>query len=194
LIRTLVIFLLCVWHFGSFAAVTITFSQVGSNVQAVATGILNLTGLSNNAPGAPNARVRAAGTGANVVIGPISSSSADGYTPITGPNDIGTSTSSINADLGSGGPFGINMATPSRLLVPQGFSGGSVSATSTWSNSTMVGLGLSPGTYVYTWPGDSLTIIIPTPNAIPTLDDWAKLLMALMMFLTWFWHHRKNSL
>lgn len=58
----------------------------------------------------------------------------------------------------------------------------------------MVGLGLSPGTYVYTWPGDSLTNIIPTPNAIPTLDDWAKLLMALMMFLTWFWYHRKNSL
>ena len=37
------------------------------------------------------------------------------------------------------------------LIVPQGFTGGAVTASSTWSNTTIDGLGLSPGTYTYTW-------------------------------------------
>ncbi len=170
-------------------AATITFSQIGSNVQATMTGSLDLTGLTNNVAGTPNGRVRGAGPGANVIIGSVVSASADGYTTITGPTTIGTSTTTIDADMGSGGPFGINMAPPSRLLVPQGFvTGGTVSATSTWSNNTVYGLGLTPGSYTYTWPGDTLTINVPAPASIPTLSEWAKIMMVFLMIVTVGWH------
>jgi hypothetical protein len=143
---------------------------------------LDLTGLANTSPQNPAARVRGAGPGANVIIGFSAVTPADGYTTISGPSVIGDSTITIDADIGNGGPFGINMSA-SRLLVPQGFTGGAVSATATWSNNSIDGLGLFPGTYIYTWPGDSLTINIERPASIPTLDEWALIFMASLMGL-----------
>jgi hypothetical protein len=175
----------------SYAASVITIRQVGSSVQAVATGSLDLTALANTGPQNPGARVRGAGLGANVIIGFTADTPADGYTTISGPSVIGDSTITIGADIGSGGPFGINMSA-NRLLVPQGFTGGAVSANATWSNNSIEGLGLFPGTYIYTWPGDSLTINIERPAPLPTLDEWAMILMAGLMGVFAFMRLRKS--
>jgi len=56
--------LLLLWASNGHAAATITFSQVGNDVQATVTGTLNLTGLSLVAQTEPYARVRGGGTGA----------------------------------------------------------------------------------------------------------------------------------
>jgi hypothetical protein len=74
----------------SYAATTITIRQVGSSVQAVATGSLDLTGLANTSLQNPGARVRGAGPGANVIIGFVADTPADGYTSISGPSVIGS--------------------------------------------------------------------------------------------------------
>jgi hypothetical protein len=176
----------------SYAATTITIRQVGSSVQAVATGSLDLTGLANTSLQNPGARVRGAGPGANVIIGFVADTPSDGYTSISGPSVIGSLGNLIYADIGSGGPFGINMHL-SRLLVPQGFTGGAVSANATWSNNSIEGLGLFPGTYIYTWPGDSLTINIERPAPIPTLGEWAMILMASLMGMFAFIRMRKAN-
>jgi hypothetical protein len=74
-----------------------------------------------------------------------------------------------------------------RLIVPNGFvSGNAVSRYATWNGATVSSLGLTSGTYVYTWAGDSLTVIIPgssvcQPTAIPTLSEWMLLTLALMV-------------
>jgi len=173
--RTLVAFFLVGWHFEAQAAATITFSQVGNDVQASLTGTLSLAGLTADGAGiTPNARVRGGGLGANVVLGPSTNTAATSYSPISGPQSIGCSTSNIDASSGSAGPngpFGINMSG-NRLLVPVGFvSGSNVTASATWTGATISSLGLTSGTYVYTWGLESLTIIIPGPSGcIPTLS------------------------
>ena len=167
--------LLVGWHFEAQAAATITFSQVGNDVQATISGFLDLTGI--NPDGAlltGTSKVRGAGLGANVVIGESGSNSPTSYIAISGPQTIGCSTSTINASSAStdpNGPFGINMSS-NRLIVPNGFgSGNAFSASSTWNGATISSLGLKSGTYHYTWPRDSLTIIIPGPSGcIPTLS------------------------
>ena len=171
--RALLACFLIGWHFETQAAATITFSQVGSDVQATISGSFDLTGLNAPVtPGTPNARVRAGGSGANVVIGPTAGARTKSYIPITGPitgpTYIGCSTDSIDASLGTATPsgmFGINMATPARLLVPENYqTGDNVSASATWTGASISSLGLIEGTYQYTWAGDSLTIIIPGPS------------------------------
>ena len=167
--------LLVGWHFEAQAAATITFSQVGNDVQATISGSFDLTGLIAGNPSTPNARVRGGGSGANVVIGPAGGASTKFYSTITGPTYIGCSEDTIAASSGTANPsgmFGINMAAPARLLVPQDYiSGANVSASATWTGATISSLGLKSGTYNYTWLGDRLTIIIPGPSGcIPTLS------------------------
>ena len=173
--RILVGCLLVGWHFETQAAATITFSQVGNDVQATISGYFDLTGLIAGTTTTPNARVRGGGAGANVVIGPAGGASTKFYSTITGPTYIGCSEDTIAASSGTANPsgmFGINMAAPARLLVPQNYiSGANVSASATWNGATISSLGLKSGTYVYSWLGDSLTIIIPGPSGcIPTLS------------------------
>ena len=204
--RTLVAFFLVGWHFEAQAAATITFSQVGNDVQASLTGTLSLAGLTADGAGiTPNARVRGGGLGANVVLGPSTNTAATSYSPISGPQSIGCSTSNIDASSGSAGPngpFGINMSG-NRLIVPVGFvSGSNVTASATWTRATISSLGLTSGTYVYRWGLESLTIIIPGPSGciptpspapIPTLSEWAEIMMMFLMILTVGWHFRKHQ-
>jgi IPTL-CTERM motif len=182
------------------SAATITFSQVGNDVQATLTGTLNLTGLIADGAGiTPNARVRGGGLGANVILGPSTSTAATSYSVISGPQSIGCSSDTIDASSGSAGPngpFGINMSGR-RLVVRNGFvSGNNVSASATWNGATIGSLDLISGTYVYTWDGDSLTIIIPGPGgcqsvaAIPTLSEWSLLMLGLMVMTVIGWHLR----
>jgi hypothetical protein len=203
--RTLVACFLVGWHFETQAAATITFSQVGNDVQATIGGSLDLTGLIAGTTTTPNARVRGGGSGANVVIGPAAGASTKFYSTITGPTYIGCSTDTIDASSGIANPsgmFGINMAAPARLLVPQNYnSGGNVSASSTWNGATISSLGLTSGTYVFTWGVDTLTIIIPsggascvTAQAVPSLSEWKQLMLGLMVMTVIGWHfHRERN-
>jgi len=202
--RTLVACFLFGYHFETQAAATITFSQVGNDVQASLTGTLSLAGVTADGGGiTPNARVRGGGLGANVVLGPPTNTAATSYSPISGPQSIGCSTNTIDASSGSAGPngpFGINMSG-NRLIVPVGFvSGSNVSASATWTGASISSLGLTSGTYVYTWGVESLTIIIPGPGgcqsatAIPTLSVRTVWMLGLMVMMLIGWHfHRERS-
>lgn len=201
--RTLIALLLIGWNFKADAAATISFSQVGNNVEATLTGTLSLAGLSVDPSGiSPNARVRAGGIGANVILGPTASTVATGYINISGPVTIGCSTENISASSGSSGPngpFGINMSG-NKLIVPVGFvSGSAVSASATWSGASISSLGLIAGSYIYSWGGDSLTIIVSGPSgcqsgsAVPTLSEWMQFILALLVMAVISWHfHVEN--
>jgi hypothetical protein len=198
--RTLLACFMVGCHFETQAAATITFSQVGNDVQASLTGTLSLAGVTADGAGiTPNARVRGGGLGANVALGPSASTAATSYSLISGPQAIGCSTNTIDASSGSAGPngpFGINMSG-NRLIVPVGFvSGSNVTASATWAGATISSLGLTSGTYVYTWGVESLTIIIPSGGAscVPTLSVWSQLVLALMAITLFGWHfHRERS-
>lgn len=74
--------------------------------------------------------------------------------------------------LGTGPRLGIldnpdDQADPA-VVVPAGYvSGTALSSTSTFSGQTFASLGLIPGSYVWTWSGDSVTLnIVPVPAAV----------------------------
>jgi len=155
------------------AEATITFSQVGNDVQATISGRLDVTTAGPSQPYSFFGKVR--GAPANVVIGQVIAPSTrpiDSYS-VSGPTNIGTSTNNIFATSGSGTAdelFGVNMTQPARLIVPSNFTSGVVSASSTWAGQSIASLGLTPGTYTFTWTGDTLRIIIPASAPTATTN------------------------
>ena len=129
-------------------AYSVTLEQVGSDVVATGSGPLDLTGLT--------LVVTYASLPAQIfpVLGQIvtgSGSATDGYQgSISGPTSFGGVFFTF-ASSGSGDSVGIFRDT-STLLVPSGYvSGTALSDSATYNNATFASLGVTPGTYVWTW-------------------------------------------
>lgn len=152
----------------------ITLQEQGSDVVASGSGMIDLTGLTF--------QFTSAGGGAS--LGPsdafiatgsqASSVPVDGYTGFAGPTSFGPATGFISADATSGDSVDM-IGNPSfygipMLFVPSGYvSDSSLSGTATFSNSTFASLGVTFGTYVWTWgtaPDQSYTLIIGIPNSV----------------------------
>ena len=126
------------------AGYIVTLQQVGPNVVATGTGAINLTGLSFFNPGS-------VGT-ASVwpVTGRISMSSgnADTYIGFTGPSSFGGGDVAL-ANFFSGDVFAFDLDT---MFLPSGYvSGNPLSDMAIYFTATFASLGLTPGTYVWTW-------------------------------------------
>ena len=99
----------------------------------------------------------------------------DIYTGVTGPATFGNG-GEFDTNLGSGDFVGID-DSEGFLGVPTGYvSGHALTSSATWNNATFASLGVTPGTYVWTWgtglPDQNVTLIIgralPTPRPRPT--------------------------
>ena len=139
---------------------TVTLQQVGPNVVATGSGAINLTGLtsyksSSVGPGMRPNRGTSESINASITTGPTSSS-VDLYRTTKGPS-FGSSSSATSASSGSGDMVGIhNVLGPyGYLVVPAGYvSGTALSDMAIYSDATFATLGVTPGTYVWTWgPG-----------------------------------------
>jgi hypothetical protein len=129
------------------AGYIVTLKEVGSNVVANGSGPINFTGLTfegsiDNNPGI-QAQLGLINSGPFATI-------VDLYNGAVGP-----------ASFGSGGPFSPNTASgdfvgivgfSGLLSVPQNYvSNTALSDSMTFNNATFASLGLTPGTYVWTW-------------------------------------------
>jgi hypothetical protein len=152
------------------ADLIITFAQSGSNVVANGAGSLNFAGLTYDGQDLTSSYVDAS---AGAVLLGSSNTGADIYGSISGPTTFGpgpqvaADSSSSTAPQNSGA--GVDGATH-QLLVPASYlSGNPFTVSATWDNTTISGLGLTPGTYTWTWGSgsnaDSLEVIIP--GAVP---------------------------
>jgi hypothetical protein len=129
-------------------AYTVTLEQVGSNVVANGSGAINLTGLifitsvDDNNPGI------IAGLGI-IATGPFATS-VDVYQGFTGPTDFGSGGgSSPNT---ASGDFVEISGVGLQLFVPLNYiSGAALSDSMTFNSATFASLGVTPGTYVWTW-------------------------------------------
>jgi hypothetical protein len=140
---------------------TVTLKQIGSNVVANGCGAINLTGLTFAGPGLP-------ASGVNPALGLINIGqplvTVDEYAGFRGPMSFGSG--------GGGGSFAntasgdhVGMDPPGGVIdVPQGYvSGAALSDTMTFNNVTLASLGVTPGTYVWTWgteANQNFTLII----------------------------------
>ncbi len=91
---------------------------------------------------------------------------------ISGPSNLGPGLVHVFADSNTGDFFGVNALSP-NLYFPNGFTtGGSLSGTSTYNGTTLNAMGLTEGTYVWSWgagalgAADTLTLNVDA-NAVP---------------------------
>lgn len=151
----------------SQAAVVITALESGGDV-IISTlgGSFDLTGLSGPTQG---------GTGGGTIIPSnptITIGETDGfehyYTGIVGPSSFGSGAQSYPDFNNNGDAIGIHL---DRLYVPLNYTSGDPIgvSSSTYVGETFASLGMTPGTYVWTWTGDSITLnvsSVPLPAGV----------------------------
>jgi VPDSG-CTERM motif len=128
-------------------AYTVTLEQMGSNVVANGSGPINLTGLTFLMRGVGEAVIKAANP-AFILTGAVVG--VDIYEGITGPTSFGSG-DIFFPTTSSGDPVGIRISDMT-IGVPHGYvSGAALSDSMTFNNATFASLGLTPGTYEWTW-------------------------------------------
>jgi|SRR6266403_3281088 len=135
-----------------------TINQVGTNVDVTGSGTIDLTALSFITPAAAGAAILPSGAYLVLATGNVAV-----YTGFSGPTSFGSGGVTFASSTG-GNAVGI-AGHDGELFVPEGYvSGTSLSATSMYSNATFASLGITPGTYTWTWGtgvhADSFTLQI----------------------------------
>jgi len=163
---------------------TIDVTQDGGNVVATGSGSIDLTGLTFYDGDLQIYSFAWASSGA-IVVGPALSL-YDAYSGLTGPTSFGAGGFTFST-TGTGDIAGPDFAGPLQvLIVPEGYaSGDPLSDSATWDSSTLSSLGLTPGTYTWTWDGGAGSLVldignvsVPEPMSI-TLFGSAVALLAL---------------
>ena len=163
----------------------ITLQEVGPNVVATGNGTIDLTGLT---AGQGNANVTCGILPSIAYIVTGSPATGDFYTGFSGPTNFGNSSSITIASSCSGDQVGIEFAT-NDLYLPRGYiSGQPLSDSSTYNNASFSSLGVTTGTYVWSWgagPDQNFTLVIqaPTPTPTPVPEPRLSLLLALGVLL-----------
>jgi hypothetical protein len=132
------------------AGYIVTLTQQGGNVVATGSGMLNLGGLTLTITG-DTSQAGIFPAGGLINTGPTTATPVDLYTGTTGPTSFGSG-SFLPASSGSGDPVNIQ-GSIDNLVVPAGYVSDSrtLSDTSTYSGQTFASLGVTPGTYEWTW-------------------------------------------
>jgi hypothetical protein len=175
------------------ADVTITIAQSGSEVDLSGSGTLNLTALTLSIHDS-NQLNGVAGVAAFAVVGPPIAL-ADRYDGVTGPMTIGPGDSLLGTS-GTGMLFGVEGDLHS-IFVPTGYTSGSLSGTATFANTTLSGLGLTPGTYTWNWGtgsnADSLTVLIETPTVVPEPSTAVVAVFGAVAFAAYGWRRHLRA-
>ena len=163
-------------------AFTVRLKEVGANVVANGSGAFNLTGLTLFGIGGGDAHIEPNIAAIDLADAP--GASQDTYFGFSGPSSFGTGlftfASSSSGDLVSiVGAF-------NELFVPRGYvSGTALSGSSTYNSATFASLGVTPGTYVWTWgtglPNQNFTLrigVVPDGGSTVSLLGFALLGLA----------------
>jgi hypothetical protein len=149
---------------------TVNFSQVGSNVVANGSGSFNLTGLTFENSGSSAVDIRPVsgelGVGVSGFSDDLYFNNASFGPGLTGPDSFGSGATSTPS---SGTTPDFLFDANSALLLPQGYvSDTAMTDSSTYSSATFASLGLTPGTYTWTWDGgaNSLVLNVPEPSSL----------------------------
>jgi hypothetical protein len=137
------------------AAYTFTMQQSGPNVILEGSGSINLAGLSFGRTGNYPEGFIGPSTGIILVKG-----ASDFYSGVTGPSSFGPG-GQILAENPMGDPVSV-LPGNGQLGVPQGYVSGAslLNNGMTFAGATLASLGVTPGTYVWTWASGSLTLFI----------------------------------
>jgi hypothetical protein len=152
-----------------FAAFVVTLEQVGSDVVATGSGTLDTDALTGNGSGGVQSTIFP--TVGAVMVGPVPGGGATQFLGITGPSDFGAGAESFPTS-GSGDLVGLTGGFGGSLFAPIGYqSGAFLSDTSTYAGQTLSSLGITQGTYTWSWgqgpTADSFTLVAaPEPSSL----------------------------
>lgn len=160
------------------AGYVVDLTLQGSNVVATGSGPIDLTSLIYQ----DSAQDRGAlvPNSATIITGPLSPD--DYYTGLTGPTNFGSGyggVASSNAGDIVGIGFGyLGTVYYDLLSVPKGYvSDSALSDTSTYSGQTFSSLGVTPGTYEWTWgsgANQNFTLVV---GEVPEPTTWSMMLV-----------------
>ena len=165
------------------AGYIVTLEQVGSNVVATGSGPIDLTGLKFLFAGGGVANINP--KGATLGTGPFDFpvNFYESSAPFSGPTNFGSGDFTF-ANSGSGDFLGIQSSPDGfgSLLVPTGYvSGNALTDSMTFNNATFASLGVTTGTYVWSW-GDGanqrFTLRVPDGGTTVSLLSFALLGLA----------------
>jgi len=163
------------------AGYTVTLQEVGPDVVATGSGVIDLTGLTfAGSTTTVGSEIRPWNNPFVILTGPATATSADLYNAgnWSGPLAFGCCSGRL-ASSGSGDLVGVGGGVhylgrffEPAVYVPLGYvSGNPLSDSATYNDATFATLGVTPGTYyVWTWgPGanQNFTLIIGTPTPPP---------------------------
>jgi len=158
------------------AAVLITAQETGGNVLFSYSGTLNLSGYSSssNGPvGGPGIDPSQA-----LIVFDSGTFSIYSYNSIGGPSSFGSGDGASPSST-TNNQFGIQPGS-GDIYVPTGYSsGGSLSGSMTFNSATFASLGITPGSYTWTIPNDSITLTVSTsvPEPLNILGVTASLVL-----------------
>ncbi len=130
------------------AGYVVNVTESGGNVVATGSGTIDTTDLTSAGGGFSFPQF---GAGSDIALfGPVPGPTAELFSGLSGPSSFGTG-SDIAATADSGNFVGF-FASGTTLWVPQNYvSGSQLSSSDVWSGQTFSSLGLTTGTYVWTW-------------------------------------------
>jgi hypothetical protein len=152
------------------AAFIVTMDEVGSDVVLMGSGSIDTAGLTPIGTSGVSSGIAPA-TG-EISIGSPGGNNADVFAGFSGPSSFGSGGPTIPSSSGNGDKVAI-FVDLNQLLVPLGYvSGHALADTSTYTNATFATLGVTTGTYEWTWgtgaTADSFTLQIEsTPTGVP---------------------------
>lgn len=180
------------------AVYTIQLVEVGGDVVATGSGSLNMSASVSLSPASQWAFTIPVASW--ITVGQTVGTAVDYYVMqnFVAPPNIGTGTVLVTATSGSGGNVGVNAGS---VIVPLGYVSGTAlpAATSTWAGASLASLGITPGTYTWSWgtgpTADSIVLnaSVAPPQAVPTLGEYAMLGLASLLAMSGIAYARKRT-
>ena len=165
---------------------TVTLQQVGPNVVATGSGAIDLTGLTSFGSAFASPELYPD----HGIMGTGPSGTIDQYTGSSGPFSFGpgsaTFPSSTSGDSVFLEDFGLG------IDVPQGYvSGAALSSSATFDSTTLASLGVTSGTYTWTWDSGANSFVLDIPQFTVTPEPESFLLIGIGL-LAGLWLARKQ--
>jgi hypothetical protein len=156
------------------ATYVIDIQQVGSNVVATGSGSIATTALTSLGNLSAQSTINA--QEAQIYLGPTGITADTRYGGVTGPTTLGTINANNYASSGSGPAVGL-LGNIQDIFLPVGYVSDTPVGTSTdtFDNQSLSSMGLTVGTYTYTWgigpTADNLivNISVPEPTSLSLL-------------------------
>ncbi|MDH3997522.1 MAG: PEP-CTERM sorting domain-containing protein [Desulfuromonadales bacterium] len=170
------VFIVLIMAATSHAAMIINVYEQGSDVVIDGNGALNLTGLTYTTSGFLGLDWMRPAEANLQAYGPTDGS-VDVYSGIAGPGTFGSGWDATPDSAVSNYAFGLD-GVSGGLRIDDNYLGDAIIFSQTYLSETLASLGLTTGTYVWSWAGDSIQMNIDfTPPLAPVPEPATMLLL-----------------